>query len=213
MLTSKAKKKIVLYGAQGLGRETAYLLSLLPEWETIGYFDDNIQIGKTIGYDQLPVLDFADAVTRYEELFIVICIANPVAKQKVYEKVREHHNIKLPPIVAPTAMVAPDAEISEGCIIGHFAVLGPNTRIGKCVLMNTKTAVGHDTVIGDFTTILSSTNISGNVVVGNSCFFGDQSFIMQGKNVGDRVTVGAGSRVFTNVPDDQNVFGYPATRI
>lgn len=206
-------KKIVLYGAQGLGRETAHILSLLSQWELIGYFDDNMTVGEKIGYSKLPVLDFQETIATYQVLSVVICIANPQNKHNVYNKLIKYQNISLPTIIAPSAIVAPDAEISEGCIIGHFAVVGPNTHIGKCVLMNTKSAIGHDTTIGDFSTFLSSTNISGNVIMGQQCFCGDQSFVVQGKKIGDNVTIGAGSRVFTNVPNDWHVFGYPAVRI
>lgn len=213
MAMQAEEKKIVLYGAQGLGRETAYILSLLPQWKAIGYFDDNLPVGEKIGYEKLPILDFPSTIAAYQELSVVICIANPQAKCSVYDKLVKYKNISLPTIIAPTAIVAPDAEISDGCIIGHFAVVGPNTHIGKCVLMNTKSAVGHDTTIGDFSTFLSSANISGNVIMGQRCFCGDQTFVVQGKKIGNNVTIGAGSRVFTNVPDDWHVFGYPAVRI
>lgn len=208
------KEKIIIYGTHGLGREVQMLLDMLPHWDVIGFFDDTIPVGSKVGYKLLPTLDFEKTVINADGIFnIIIAVADPGGKEHLYNKLVRYSNVSFPTIIAPTAIVAPDAKIGEGSILGHFTTIGPNTELGKCTLMNTKSAVGHDTKIGDFCTFLSSTNISGNITIGDRCFFGDQSFVIEKRNIGNDVRVGAGSRVFTNVNDGISVFGYPATRI
>lgn len=205
---------IIVYGTKGLALETAMTIAMLPKWNHIGYFDDNVEIGTLVGYGKLPVLDPDLYLGNMKKtVYISIAIADPATKEKIYCKILKHENVKLATIISPTAIVAPDASIGDGSIVGHYAVIGPDVRIGKCVLMNTKFAVGHSTEIGDFSTFLTSTNISGDVSIGRKCFCGDQSFVIQNRKIGDNVLVGAGSRVFTNIPDGWSVFGYPATKL
>lgn len=210
------KKKIIIYGTRGLGRELEMILSELTEWDLVGFFDDTIPIGTTIGLNKLPTLDLEETLKGSfcgKNIYVAIAVANPRGKKQLFEKLKKFEKIIFPTIIAPTAIISPDAMIGCGSIIGHFCILGPNTKLGKGVLMNSKAAIGHDTIVGDYCTFLTSTNISGNVTIGSGSFFGDQSFVLEKRTIGENVMVGAGSRVFTNVPDDWSVFGYPAQRI
>lgn len=208
------KKDIIIYGTHGLGREVAMLLEMLTEWNIAGFLDDTIPVGSPIGHSMLPTLDFNEVISNSTATInVVIAVADPRGREKLYRNLSSYPHVLLPTIIAPSAIIAPDATIGEGSIIGHYVTIGPNTKFGKCTLLNTKSAVGHDTETGDFCTFLSSTNISGNVSIGNRCFFGDQSFVIEKRKIGNDVRVGAGSRVFTNIEDKWSVFGYPATRI
>lgn len=208
------KKDIVIYGTHGLGREVAMTLDMLSGWNHIGYFDDTVPNGTLVSYKKLPTLNFESTIKNHDgSLYVIVAIADPYGKESIFDKLGEFSQVVTPTIIAPTAIVAPDAIIKDGCIISHYATIGPNTKVGRGVLMNTKFAVGHDTEIGDYSTFLSSTNISGNVTIGKRCFCGDQSFVIEKKRIGNDVKIGAGSRVFTNIPDGWSVFGYPATRV
>ncbi len=210
------KKKIIIYGTHGLGRELEMILSGLTEWDLIGFFDDTIPVGTAIGLKKLQTLDLEETLNvsfSNEKIYVAIAVADPKGKKKLFEKLEKFQNVIIPTIIASTAIISPDAVIGCGTIIGHFCILGPNTKLGKGVLMNSKAAIGHDTVVEDYCTFLTSTNISGNVTIGSESFFGDQSFVLEKKTIGNNVKVGAGSRVFTNVPDGWSVFGYPAQRI
>ncbi|MEG2184755.1 MAG: NeuD/PglB/VioB family sugar acetyltransferase [Cloacibacillus sp.] len=207
-------KDLVIYGTHGLGRELAMTVEMLDGWNHIGYFDDTIPVGTLISHRKLPTLNFDETIAKKDKpLYIVIAVADPYGKEKLFNKLAGYNHVFFPTIIAPSAIIASDAKIGAGCIISHYVTVGPNTTIGRGVLLNTKFAVGHDTVIGDYSTFLSSTNISGNVVIGKRCFFGDQAFVIEKKRIGNDVRVGAGSRVFTNVSDGWSVFGYPAVKI
>jgi sugar O-acyltransferase (sialic acid O-acetyltransferase NeuD family) len=208
------RKDLIIYGADGLGRELEMIVSSLDEWNLIGFFDDALPTGSEVGSKGLPILDVNEILCDDSRIiYVAIGVADPKCKKKLFEKLEKYQNVILPTIIASTSIISPDAAIGCGSIIGHFCILGPNTKLGKGVLMNSKAAIGHDTVVGDYCTILTSTNISGNVTIGSGSFFGDQSFVIQKRTIGKNVKVGAGSRVFTNVPDGWSVFGYPAQRI
>lgn len=208
------KKDLIIYGTHGLGRELEMIVNDLEEWNLIGFFDDAVPPGSQVGLKGLQTLDLnATLQDEIRSIYVAIGVADPRGKKKLFEKLEKYNNVIIPTIIASTAIISSDAVIGCGSIIGHFCILGPNTKLGKGVLMNSKAAIGHDTVVGDYCTFLTSTNISGNVTIGSGSFFGDQSFVIQKRTIGENVKVGAGSRVFTNVPDGWSVFGYPAQRI
>lgn len=94
-----------------------------------------------------------------------------------------------------------------------FSFVGPNTHIGKGVLINTRAHVHHQCVIGDFTEIGPGAIILGAAKVGRMCRIGAGAVLLPGVELGDEVIVGAGAVVTKNVEDNQTIIGVPAVPI
>lgn len=94
-----------------------------------------------------------------------------------------------------------------------FSFVGPNTKIGKAVLINTRANVHHESVIGDFTEIGPGALILGQVKIGKKCRVGAGAIVLPGVHIGDCVVVGAGAVVTKNVEDNQTIIGVPAAPI
>lgn len=112
---------------------------------------------------------------------------------------------------------AKTAQISHSCVgefdAMAFSYLGPNTNIGKGVLINSRANVHHEAQIDDFSEIGPGALILGQVKIGKKCRIGAGAILLPGIEVGDFVIVGAGAVVSKNVEDNQTVIGIPAASI
>jgi len=68
--------------------------------------------------------------------------------------------------IHPTAVVADDAEIAEGVVLGPHAVVGPRSRIGAGTRILANVTVGADVVIGDGGLIHPGVAVGDRVVIG-----------------------------------------------
>lgn len=94
-----------------------------------------------------------------------------------------------------------------------FSFIGPNTKFGKGVLVNTRANIHHEAQIGDFTEIGPGALILGQVKIGYKCRIGAGAVILPGVELGDQVIVGAGAVVTKNMNSGKTVIGIPATPI
>jgi UDP-3-O-[3-hydroxymyristoyl] glucosamine N-acyltransferase len=69
--------------------------------------------------------------------------------------------------IHPSAIVAPDAQIDDGVIIGPLSVVGPRSRIGGGTAVLPHVTVGADVVIGRDCLIHPGTRIGDRVVLGD----------------------------------------------
>jgi UDP-3-O-[3-hydroxymyristoyl] glucosamine N-acyltransferase len=96
--------------------------------------------------------------------------------------------------------------LGEGCIIGPFANIGPNVKLGMFNLVNSRASLGHDTIIGDFNIISPNVCLSGFSSVSDENFFGINCASLPGISIGNRNKVAAGIIIDKNIGDDSTVF-------
>lgn len=79
-------KKIAIIGASGFGKEIAFLIERLSEWEIIGFYDDNVeQHNDTVyGYKILGSITELSMVTT--DLSVVCAIGKPKVRKKLLIK-------------------------------------------------------------------------------------------------------------------------------
>lgn len=64
------------------------------------------------------------------------------------------------PGIHPTAVVAPDAEIGEGCEIGPYAVIGPRVVLGAGTVVEAHAVIGPGCVFGEGCRIMAHVTVS-----------------------------------------------------
>lgn len=106
-----------------------------------------------------------------------------------------------------------NAEQGSGNVIAPGAVVAPNAKIGNHVLCNYNCTIGHDAVIGDLSVIGPNASISGNVVLGEAVYVGAGASIKENIKIGDNATIGMGAVVINDVPANTTVVGNPASPI
>ena len=115
-----------------------------------------------------------------------------------------------PPLIHPTAVIAPSVEVGAGSQVLTMAVIITGTKIGRGVIINTRASVDHECRIGDGAHIAPGATLCGLVSVGPNTLIGAGSVVLPRIQVGSDAVVGAGSVVTRDVPDGSQVAGNPA---
>lgn len=94
-----------------------------------------------------------------------------------------------------------------------FSFIGPETKIGTGVLINTRAHVHHECQVGDFSDIGPGAMLLGNSQAGKRCRIGAGAVLLPGVKIGDAVIVGAGAVVTKDWISNSKVVGVPAQSI
>lgn len=119
----------------------------------------------------------------------------------------------LPVICDPSAVLASNAQISEGCFVGKGSILNSNASIGKMCIINTGAIIEHDCCVDDFSHISVRSVLCGNVKVGRASFIGANATVIQGKSIGDNSIIGAGTVIRKDVEDNCMAWSEEKVRI
>lgn len=208
-------KKIVLFGAGGLGKEVANMISEInkcnPMYDLLGFVVEERYFKPNTYVNELPVIGDVQWLLQNKDVYCCCTIADVYQKARIQDTLSVQ-GIKFETIKDVTAYVAPFSNIGEGCIIYPYVMISSNVTIEKGVLLNSYVTVGHDACIGKYTTVQPATGISGNVKIGEKVSIGGHAFIIPGKKIGNEAVVAAGSIVFNNVKPHTTVLGNPAMR-
>ena len=113
-------------------------------------------------------------------------------------------------IVDPTASVAEDAVLGEGCVIGPRARIGAGCRIGHYVVVHADTQVGENVRIDDHATLGKLPMRAANSAVtkeqelpplqiGGSSIVGTSAVLYRGATIGEKVLMADQATVRENV--------------
>lgn len=226
------KKNIVIIGAGGFGREVAWLIARINEYNKNhgvnwtyriqGYLDDNVTlIGKNIGlYGVLGTIDEAETVLSHRidgsKLYITCAIANTKIRKKMIIKLRDRLSklsgcsVTFPNLIDPAAVLSDQVTIGEGNIICAGCVVSVDVHIGDFNIFDWNSTIGHDDVIKDYVTLYPNVNVSGNVILNERAEIGTGTQIIQGKTVGKGCILGAGAVVIDDMPEECTAVGVPA---
>ncbi|WP_339868277.1 DapH/DapD/GlmU-related protein [uncultured Algoriphagus sp.] len=91
-----------------------------------------------------------------------------------------------------------------------FSFIGPETTIGKGVLINTRANVHHQCSVGDFSEIGPAAMLLGASKIGKRCRIGAGAVILPGVELGDEMIVGAGAVVTKTLLKSSVLVGIPA---
>lgn len=206
-------KKIAIIGASGFGKEIAFLIERLSEWEIIGFYDDNVeQYNDTVyGYKILGNITELSMVTT--DLSVVCAIGKPKVRKKIIDKIQNNKNLSFPNIIDSTAIVGKSVELGMGNIICANAVLTVDIKIDDFNIINLSSTIGHDVTLNSFNTLYPTVNVSGNVTSENYVEFGTGTQVIQGLRIAEGAIIGAGSVVVRDIERYTTSVGVPAKTI
>ena len=136
-------------------------------------------------------------------------MGHPGARQVLFESCvsRGYH---FPPLIHPSAIVAPGVILAEGVQIMAGAVIQPGCRIGSNSIVNTGVTLDHDCDVGSHAHLSPGVTLCGNVKISDYAHVGAGATIIQNLVVGAGALVAAGAVVVRNVPPAMTVAGVPA---
>ena len=115
--------------------------------------------------------------------------------------------------IHPTAYVAGEITMGQGCIVCPHAIVIGKVRLGRNVFVNTNAGVYNNVDVGDNTYIAPNVVLAESVKVGKNCFLGVGAKVRPFQKIGDNAYIGIGSIVVKDVPDGEIWVGNPAKKL
>lgn len=214
-------KDIAIYGAGGFGREVACLIKIIndskgiPEWNLIGFFDDNEAIcGKMVSH-YAPCLGGIDVLNEWNKpVSVVVAVGSPGAIAAIVNNIK-NANVEFPNLIHPSFSVNDyeTFQIGKGNIIQGGCAATCDVALGDFNVLNGSVVLGHDVKIGNYNCFMPAVRVSGEVHIGDCNFFGVGSIILQQIRIGNNIRLGAGSVLITKPKDGKLYMGNPAKKI
>jgi sugar O-acyltransferase (sialic acid O-acetyltransferase NeuD family) len=118
--------------------------------------------------------------------------------------------IKTVTVVHPTAFIAADASLAQGCQVLAKAVVGVQAVLGEACIINTAASVDHECVLGNGVHLAPGAVLCGCVRIGDHVLVGPNAVVLPRLTIGRDCVIGAGAVVTHDVPDGVVVYGNPA---
>ena len=204
-------KDIIIIGAGGVGRETAWIIEQInlrkPTWNIIGFVDDNKAIWnkKVNGYKVIGGINYLDNINK--DIYVIIAIANYKIKKKFVNII--NNRFKFASIIHPDVYLNDTVSIGEGTIIYPGVIITTNVKIGNHVIVSSKCGIGHDSKIKDYVSLLWNVNISGFDIIQEGCLIGSGATVIQNKKIDSYTIIGAGAVIIKNIEEKCTVVGIP----
>jgi sugar O-acyltransferase (sialic acid O-acetyltransferase NeuD family) len=208
-------KKLIVYGAGGLGREIKSMLTQCTvQYQLIGFLDDGLPQGSVV--DGVPVMGGVNWLANCpQDVRVVIAIGDPKTKQKVLDQVKSNWKVEFATLQHNRSVVqnTDTVQIGRGSVLCAGSVLTTGIIVGDHVLINLNATIGHDSVIGDCSSIMPNASIAGEVRMGKGVMIGSGANVINRMNIGDDAIIGAGSVVNHDVAAGATAAGVPARSI
>lgn len=188
-------KDLYLVGGGGHCRSCIDVIQLEKKFNIKGIFDKKENTGNLIL--GIKVIGDDEDLERYvspDSFFLVTVgqIKSPEIRMRLFEKLK-NLNANLATVISPRAYVSPHAQISEGTIILHNALVNANAEIGVNCIINTKSLIEHDALIGDHCHISTAAVINGGCKIENGSFVGSNAVLKESVVVPAGSVIQAGS--------------------
>lgn len=199
--------KIILIGAGGHAKSCIDVIEQEGQFRIAGLVEkDESTTENNIGYPVIGVDDDLETLRqKYTYALVTVGqIKNPETRIKIYEMLKALE-YRMPVVTSPSAYISKHAEICEGTIIMHGAIVNAGAKIGANCIINSNALVEHDAKIGDHCHIATGAIVNGEVEVGEGTFIGSGVVTKQTISIGKSCIVGAGCVIKKDVPDNQVV--------
>ncbi len=166
-----------------------------------GIIDLHRKVGETVlDYPILGCDDDIDMFARNTPDFFITVgqVKSAALRKRLFQMVIEAGG-RLPTIISPLAYVSRHAEIGEGSIVMHHAIINAGARIGKNCIVNSTALIEHEVSIGDYCHISTGAVVNGQVSIGHEVFVGSQAIISNNVSISSETVIGAGSLVLKNI--------------
>lgn len=140
-----------------------------------------------------------------------VTIGNPHGRVRVLLHERlEAVGLRSVTVIHPTAVVADNAVIGDGCQLMAGAIVNPEARLGRQCIINTKASVDHESVLDDGCELAPGATLCGLVHMETNAWVCAGATVLPRIRIGHDAIVGAGAVVVRDVPPLVTMVGIPA---
>jgi sugar O-acyltransferase (sialic acid O-acetyltransferase NeuD family) len=211
-----ASTDLVIFGAGGLARETAFFIREINEaggkWNVRGFVvEDPTLFGTRVM--NLPVIEGVRALreSSYRGA-AVIAVGTPELSRKVHQQIVDAGlELRFPALVHPS--VVGDwgrIDLGPGVVIAPGCVLTTSIEIGRFTFVNMGVTISHDAQTGKHCRIHPRALLCGGVVLEDDVYVGAGAVVMQYRRIERGAQLGMGAVVGIDVPPLKVVAGNPA---
>jgi|YNPBryantNP2012_1023418.scaffolds.fasta_scaffold26938_2 sugar O-acyltransferase (sialic acid O-acetyltransferase NeuD family) len=204
--------RVLILGAGGHAQVVADIL--LQSYQAganvypVGFLDDKpTLVGTTIM--GLTVLGTVAQLDEFDHDAVIVAIGDNRTRARLFESVRARGE-KIVNAIHPAAVIAPDVRLGRGVMICAGVVVNTGTVIGDDVILNTGCTIDHHNHIGDHAHIAPGVHLGGNVTIGEGALVGIGAVVIPQRIVGAWSVIGAGSVVTKDIPAYATAVGVPA---
>jgi sugar O-acyltransferase (sialic acid O-acetyltransferase NeuD family) len=209
-------RRVILWGGTGQAKVIRQLLEERGS-RVVAVFDDTL--GLQPPFPDIPIhygwagFEAWARSERTDDLGFCVTIGNPHGKVRLALSAKlKSAGLRCVSAVHPTAWVAANATVGEGCQIHAGAVIEAEARIGRQCIINTNASVDHECVLEDGVEIAPGATLCGLVHVGSNGWVCAGATVLPRRRIGASAVVGAGSVVIADVDEGATVVGVPASR-
>lgn len=113
----------------------------------------------------------------------------------------------LPSVISPSAALSARAELGEGSILMHHALVNAGAAIGHNCILNTKSLIEHDCIVEEHCHIAVGATLCGGVRVGAGSFIGAGACVRENVRIGANCLIGMGCMVRRDLPPGMRYVG------
>ena len=190
-------KPIILIGGGGHCISCIDVIEMTKEFSILGIIDSSKKRGtKILDYEVIGDDNDIEILSKTCVNFLITIgqIKSHLIRQEIYLKLKKL-NLKLPIIISPLSYVSRYADINEGTIVMHDAIINAGAKLGKCNIINSKSLIEHEVLVGDFCHISTSSIVNGQTVIEDNCFIGSNSVLVNNIKIKKNSIIPAGKRI------------------
>ena len=190
-------KPIILIGGGGHCISCIDVIEMTKEFSILGIIDSSKKKGtKILDYEVIGDDNDIEILSKTCVNFLITIgqIKSHLIRQEIYLKLKKL-NLKLPIIISPLSYVSRYADINEGTIVMHDAIINAGAKLGKCNIINSKSLIEHEVLVGDFCHISTSSTVNGQTVIEDNCFIGSNSVLVNNIKIKKNTIIPAGKRI------------------
>ena len=197
----KHKEDLILIGGGGHCRSCIDVIEMEGRFTILGIVDEKpAQDLRLTDYPLLGREKILPSLVRSCRNFLITIgqIKSSEPRTRLFAHLKQF-DIVFPVIVSPLAHVSRRAELGEGTIVMHQAIVNAWASVGRNCVINTKALIEHDAVIEDHCHISTAAVVNGTAKVERCSFIGSNAVIRERVVVGEASIVGAGMTVSHHV--------------
>ena len=204
------RKKIIVLGAGGFGKEIVWLAHDCG-YEVHGFLDEDPD--KKIVYDK-PVLGITADWKKWSDFLFIIGVGSSTLREKIYKDMtKDEIQPEFATLIHPSVVMSETVQVGSGSMICAGTILTSDIIIKNHVVINIGSTVGHDCVIEDYVTISPRVSVSGKVRLEKGVEIGTGAAIRENLSIASGAMLGMGSVLTKDIKKCELFFGIPAKRI
>ena len=203
------RKKLILIGAGGHARSCIDVIEQEGKFKITGIVGLESELGLQVnGYEVIATdKNLSTLIGKAQFALIALGqISSPDARVSLHQRASKA-GFDLANVVSPTAYVSPSAQIGNGTIVMHGAIINAGVKVGSNCIINSRTLLEHDTQVLDNCHISTGAILNGGVLVEEGCFIGSGTIVKEGVSIGERSVVGMGSLLRSNLTANSRFLG------